>query len=85
MFRSCISKINSTLIDNAEDLDIVMLMYNLLEYSKNYFVAGGLWNYYRDEIDNISGNASEGKSFKYKPRRCIQKMPIVHRNQQYQL
>ena len=48
-------------------------------------MTGGLWNYYRDEIDNISGNASEGKSFKYKPRRCIQKMHIVHRNQQYQL
>ena len=35
-FRSCISKINSTLIDNAEDLDIAMPMYNLLEYSQNY-------------------------------------------------
>ena len=35
-FVSCISKINNTLIDNAEDLDIVMAMYNLLEYSKNY-------------------------------------------------
>ena len=34
-FFSCISKINSKLIDNAEDLDIVMPMYNLLEYSKN--------------------------------------------------
>ena len=33
-FFSCISKINNTLIDNAEDLDIVMLMYNFLEYSK---------------------------------------------------
>ena len=33
-FRSCISKINSTLIDNAEDLDRVMPMYNLLEYSQ---------------------------------------------------
>ena len=43
-----------------------MLMYNLLEYSKNYFTTGSLWNYYRDEIDNVSGNASEGKSFKYK-------------------
>ena len=31
---SCISKINNTLIENAEDLDIVMPMYNLLEYSK---------------------------------------------------
>ena len=30
-FKSCISKINNTLIDNAEDLDIVITMYNLLE------------------------------------------------------
>ena len=35
-FISCISKINGALIENAEDLDIVMPMYNLLEYSKNY-------------------------------------------------
>ena len=35
-FLSCISKINDTLTENAEDLDIVMPMYNLLEYSKNY-------------------------------------------------
>ena len=35
-FRSCISKNNNTVIDNAEDLDIVMPMYNLLELSKNY-------------------------------------------------
>ena len=33
-FRSCISKINSTLIDNEEYLDRVMPMYNLLEYSQ---------------------------------------------------
>ena len=37
-FRSCISKINNTLfIYNTEDLDIVMPMYNLLEYSNNYY------------------------------------------------
>ena len=35
-FINCISKINNALIDNAEDLDVVMPMYNLLEYSKNY-------------------------------------------------
>ena len=35
-FRSCISKINNTFIDNAEDLDIVMPIYNLLEYSDKY-------------------------------------------------
>ena len=35
-FISCISKINGELVENAEDLDIVMPIYNLLEYSKNY-------------------------------------------------
>ena len=35
-FISSISKINNTLIDNAEDLGIVMLMCNWLEYSENY-------------------------------------------------
>ena len=35
-FFSCITKINGIKIDNAEDLDVLMLMYNLLEYSKNY-------------------------------------------------
>ena len=36
LFIPCISEINNTLIDNAEDLDVVMPMYNLLEYSQNY-------------------------------------------------
>ena len=45
-FFSCISKINNTLIDNV----IVMPLYNLLGYSKNYSkTTGSLWNYYRDE------------------------------------
>ena len=52
-FTNCISKINNVLIDNAEDLDIVMPMYNLLEYSKNYRkTTGSFWNYYRDEPNN---------------------------------
>ena len=62
-------KINNTLIDSAEDLDIVMLMYNLLEYSPNYsMTSGGLWNYYREEINDVDNNASDGKSFKYKTK-----------------
>ena len=49
-FRSCISKINNTFLDNPEDLDIVMSMYNLLEYSDSYsMTSGSLRNYYRDE------------------------------------
>ena len=48
-FTSCISKINNTLINNAEDLDIVMPMYNLIEYSKNHRkTTGSLWIYCRD-------------------------------------
>ena len=42
-----------------------MLMYNLLEYSKNYRkTTGSLWNYYRDEPSNPLSSNSE--SFKYK-------------------
>ena len=41
LFVSCISKINNTLIDNAEDLDVVMPIYNLLEYSKSYSKTTG--------------------------------------------
>ena len=62
---NCISKINGVKIDNAEDLDVVMPMYNLLEYSKNYRkTTGSLWNYYRDEPSNPLSSNSE--SFKYK-------------------
>ena len=44
-FRSCITRSNSTLPDEADDLSIVMPMYNLLEYSQNNFMtSGSLWN-----------------------------------------
>ena len=50
-FVSCITRINGELIEDADDLDIVMPMYNLLEYSKNYRkTIGLLYNYYRDEL-----------------------------------
>ena len=41
MFRSCMTKTNNALIDNAEDFDIVMPMYNLLEYSQDYSMTSG--------------------------------------------
>ena len=64
-FINCISKINGVKIDNAEDLDVVMPMYNLHKYSKNYRkTAGSLWNYYRDEPNNPLSSNSE--SFKYR-------------------
>ena len=65
-FRSYVSKINSTLIDNAEDLDIVMPMYNLLEYSQNYYVtSGSLLDCQRDETDAVDSNGFDDKSFRY--------------------
>ena len=77
-FISCISKINGELVENAEDLDIVMSMYNLLEYSENYEkTSGSLFNYYRNEpneaeIDDANGaiNISNrnSKSFDYKTK-----------------
>ena len=61
-FRSCISKMNSTLTENPEYLDIVMSMYNLLEYIQNCSMTlGRLQNYYRDEVNYVDGNASDGK------------------------
>ena len=64
-FINCISKINGVKIDNAEDLDVVMPMYNLLEYSKSYKkTTGSLWNYYGDEPSDPLNNIS--RSFKYK-------------------
>ena len=73
-FVSCITRINGELIEDADDLGIVMPMYNLLGYSKNYRkTIGSLYNYYRDEItddadDNNFGNIKvvTSNTFKYK-------------------
>ena len=48
LFTNCISKINNTQMDNAEYIDIVMPVYNLIEYSDNYSkTSGSFWQYYR--------------------------------------
>ena len=73
-FISCITRINGELIEDAGDLDIVMPMYSLLEYNKNYRkTIGSLYNYYRDEISHDNDNDNFGnikvvnsKAFKYK-------------------
>ena len=47
-FTKCISRINNSDINNAQDIDIVMLMYNLIEYTDNYSkTSGSLWQYYK--------------------------------------
>ena len=56
-FFLCITRINGELIEDADDLDIVMPMYNLLEHSKSYRkTIRLLYNYYRDELTNDQNN-----------------------------
>ena len=50
-FTDCISEIKNTQVDNAKDIDAVMSMYFLKEYSDNYLrTSGRLWQYEKDEI-----------------------------------
>ena len=73
-FTDCISKINNTQVDNAKDIDIVMPMYNLIEYSDNYSkTSGSLWQYCKDipavnnngDIVDFNGtNATDSFNFK---------------------
>ena len=55
-FTSCISEINNKHVDNAKDIDIVMPMYNLIEYSDNYSkTSASLWQYCKD-IPAVNNN-----------------------------
>ena len=58
---NCISEINNTQVDNAKDINIVMPMYNLIEYSSNYSkTCGSLWQYCKDipAVDNNNAIAN---------------------------
>ena len=57
-FTKCICRINNTDIDNASDIDVVMPMYNLIEYNDNYSkTSGSLWQYYKDyPNDNLANS-----------------------------
>ena len=75
-FTNCISEINNTQIDNAKDIDIVMAMYNVIEYSGNYAKrTGSLWQYCKDipaqDNNNLiaeftAGNTTNSFNFKAK-------------------
>ena len=68
------SEVNNAEVDHAKYTDVVMPIYNLIEYNENYFkTCGSLWQYFRDEpalsdagtIDNFSGNSA---SFKFEQK-----------------
>ena len=65
-FINCKSEINNTEIDNAKDIDIVMLMYGLIEYSDNYSkTSGSFWQYYKDNPnDNLTDSGSSKSKVK---------------------
>ena len=75
-FTSCMSKINNTQTDNTEYIDIVMPMYNLIEYSDNYSkTSGSLWQYCKEIpavnndgniVDFNGANATDSFNFKTK-------------------
>ena len=75
-FTNCISEINNTQIDNTKDIDTVMPMYNLIEYSDNYAkTTGNLWQYCKDiparDANNIiekftGNNTTDSFNFKAK-------------------
>ena len=63
-FTKCISRINNEDIDNVQDIDIVMPMYNLIEYNDNYSkTSGSFWQYYKDDPND---NITDSESFKFK-------------------
>ena len=68
----CITKIDGTTIHDPENLDLVMPMFNLLEYSSNYSeTTGGLWIFSKDLATNSNAgiaNTNDLKSFKYKAK-----------------
>ena len=64
LFINCKSEINAIEIDNAKDLDVVMPMYNLIEYNDNYSKASGSFGqYYRDKPND---NLTDSESFQSK-------------------
>ena len=75
-FTNCISEINYTQVDNAKDIDIVMPMYNLIEYSDNYAkTSGSLWQYckdiparinYKQIVNSAVNNLTDSFNFKVK-------------------
>ena len=71
-FTKCIIKVDETTIDDVEDLDLVLPMYNLIEYSSNYSeTTGSLPFYSKDEatdFDNNIENTDSFISFKYKTK-----------------
>ena len=84
-FTKCITHVNDEHVDNADNLDIVVPMYNLNEYSNNYSdISGTLWQFKRDEQNLNNGNPAnvttdDSSSFKHKSS-FIKESTAVNKN-----
>ena len=71
-FIKCTTKIDGTATDDTEDLDLVILMYSLLEYSSNCSdMTASLWFHSKNEVNNFNANIKNTdalKSFEYKTK-----------------
>ena len=82
-FTKCNLEINDEHIDTAENIDIVMPMYNLIEYSDNYQDSSAtLYQYKRDEPPEANGidNLTVGNSNSFKYNVSLLGNPIVADN-----
>ena len=77
-FISSISKIKSVLFENTEDLDVVISMYSLIEYSKNYRKTTSCFSHKRRKSSKTKKkkNAATGASFKIKETKLY--VPVVN-------
>ena len=81
-FTDCISKMNNPQVDHAKDIDVVMPVCNLIEYSYFYLkTSASLWKYYKAEppinnacvIIDFPDNDNKIVSFKFKQKRTDEK------------
>ena len=85
----CITHIDNEHVDNVDNLDIVIPMYSLIEYSDNYSdTSGSLWQFKRDEQNMNNGNpanvtTTNSSSFKYKSS-LIKKSTAVDKNRVFE-
>ena len=64
-FTESISETNNIQIDNAKDIDAVIPMYNLTEYSHKYLkTSGSFWQYYKDEPNDNIVNSFKSNYYK---------------------
>ena len=84
----CISEINNTKIDNAKDSDIVMPIYNLIEYNDNSSKTSGiLWQYHGDKpflnansaIDGFLADNNNSALFRFTTKIAGRKEMMVHK------